>query len=295
MKKIIHSILKKYGFRFVNRNKMFQNRSKYLAKYPVFKYKQVFLDSYEYVLKLEKYFTNLKFQDSEFGILVNLEGLKFYVETKEEFLIICEIFIDKDYNFLYAKECIIIDIGCNIGLATLFFSTNMSVKKVYSFEPVTETYCLAKKNFLLNPEINSKVTSFNFGLGKTNRKEIFLFDSNIKGNTGIRGNKSASYNISKSKQEIEVEIKDIYEKFVSIYEINKQENFVVKMDCEGSEYEIMQRLDETNLLPNIRVIIIEWHDEGAKKIEDILISNNFVVFSRNLTINSGMLYAYNAK
>nr|WP_315164868.1 FkbM family methyltransferase [uncultured Flavobacterium sp.] len=295
MKKIIHSILKKYGFRIENRKKMFQNRSEYLTKYSVFKYKQVFLDSYEYVIKLEKYFTGLNFQDSEYGILVTLESLKFYVETKEEFLIICEIYIDKDYNFLYAKECIIIDIGCNIGLATLFFSSNMTVKKVYSFEPVTETYDLAKRNFLLNPEINSKITSFNFGLGKSNRKEIFLFDNNIKGNTGIRGNKSASYNISQSKQEIEVEIKDISKIFISIYEAKKQENFIVKMDCEGSEYEIMQRLDETNLLSKIKVFMIEWHDEGSKVLEDILIRNNFVVFSRNLTINSGMLYAYNTK
>lgn len=293
MKKLIHSILKKYGFRFVNRNKMFQNRSEYLTKYPVFKYKQVFLDSYEYVLKLEQYFTDLNFQDSEFGILVTLDGLKFYVETKEEFLIICEVYIDKDYNFLYPKECVLIDIGCNIGLATLFFSSNMKVKQVYSFEPVTETYDLAKRNFVLNPEINAKITSFNFGLGKSNRKEFFLFDNNIKGNTGIRGNKSASYNISKSKQEIEVEIKDIYSNFISIYEEIKQENFVVKMDCEGSEYEIIQRLDETNLLAKIKVLMIEWHDEGSKVLEDILIRNNFVVFSRNLTINSGMLYAYN--
>lgn len=295
MKKIIHSILKKYGFRIVNRKKMFRNRSEYLTKYPVSRYKQVFLDSYDYVIKLEKYFKDLNFQDSEYGILVTLGNLKFYVETKEEFLIISEIYIDKDYNFLLDEECIIIDIGCNIGLATLFFSSNETVKKVYSFEPVKETYNLAKRNFLLNQEINSKIASFNFGLGKANRKDFFLFDNTIKGNTGIRGNKSFSYNISQSKKQIEVEIKDVSKIFMSICEEKEQENFIVKMDCEGAEYEIMQRLDDTNLLSKVKIFMIEWHDEEPKILEDILIRNNFVVFSRNLTINSGMLYAYYKK
>jgi hypothetical protein len=93
--------------------------------------------------------------------------------------------------------------------------------------------------------------------------------------------------------EIEVKIKDVSEIFNSIYEENKQVNFVVKMDCEGSEYEIMQRLDETNLLSKIKIFMIEWHDEGSKVLEEILIRNDFVVFSRNLATNSGMLYAYN--
>jgi hypothetical protein len=73
MKYIVHAILKKYGVRIENRKKMFQYRSEYLSKYPVVRYKQVFLDSYEYVIKLEKYFTDLNFEDSESGILMTLQ------------------------------------------------------------------------------------------------------------------------------------------------------------------------------------------------------------------------------
>lgn len=295
MKQIIHSILKKYGLRIINRKKIFKYRADYLSKYPVQNSKELFLDAYEYVIILEKYFPDIYFQDSENGILITLQNLKFQIETKEEFFIICEIYIDKDYNFLTPVKCSVIDIGCNIGLASLFFSRNPLVDKIYSFEPVQTTYKLAQYNFLINSDFSSKIASFNFGLGKSNRNALFLFDSNIKGNTGIRGKKSASYILSESKNEVEVQLKDVFEVFQSIFESTDETNFVVKMDCEGAEYEIMERLEETKMFSKISTFMIEWHDEGSKILEEILIKNNYIIFSRNLAINSGMLYAYRIK
>ena len=139
MKQIVHNILKKAGFRFINRNKMFKKRLEYLAKYPVIKHTELFLEAYEYVIKLEKYFPVIHFKDANQGICVSIDGLEIIVESFEEFFIIAEIFIDYDYNFLLNEEVVVLDIGMNIGIASLFFSKMNAVTKVYGFEPVADT------------------------------------------------------------------------------------------------------------------------------------------------------------
>jgi hypothetical protein len=66
----------------------------------------------------------------------------------------------------------------------------------------------------------------------------------------------------------------------------------LKIDCEGAEYEIIQKLSDTNLLADIDILLIEWHDKGAKMLEDILIANDFRIISRHLTSITGMIYAF---
>lgn len=293
MKQLVHNLLKKAGFRLINRNKMFKKRLEYLAKYPVIQHKELFLEAYEYVIKLEKYFPTIHFKDANNGICVAIDGLEIEVESFEEFFIIAEIFIDYDYNFLLNEEVVVLDIGMNIGIASLFFSKMHSVSKVYGFEPVPDTYENALYNFNLNPKYKNKIIAKNIGLGKNSRKETFLFDSNWKGNTGVRGKKSASYQISKSKETREVQIEAVSEVFQSIQKENEKANFIVKIDCEGAEYEIFEKLNATNLIKEAKIYMIEWHDEGSEMLEKILVENHFVVFSRKLAVNSGMLYAYN--
>ena len=293
MKQLIHNILKKAGFRIINRNTMFKKRLEYLSKYPVSQYVDLFLESYEYVVKLEKYIPNIKFKDVANGICVSINEMEFVIETNEEFFIISEIFIDYDYNFLFQKQVVVIDIGMNIGIASLFFSKMENVSKVYAYEPIKDTYSNALENFELNPKLKNKIIPHNFGLGKTTRNETFMFDPKVKGNTGVRGIKSASYQNSNSKETRDVSIVDVATVFETIKSENTNANFVFKIDCEGAEYEIFEKLHDANLIASAKIFMIEWHDEGSQLLEKILLDNNFVVFSRKLAVNSGMLYAYN--
>ena len=73
------------------------------------------------------------------------------------------------------------------------------------------------------------------------------------------------------------------------------EKIIVKIDCEGSEYEILERLNDTGLLPRYDVIIIEWHYKGDALLRKILNDNNFKVLVREKHVpdsDSGMLYAF---
>ena len=174
----------------------------------------------------------------------------------------------------------------------MFFSNLDSVKKIYCFEPVKATYEQAKYNFSLNNALQKVVSIENVGLGNSNREEVFLFDNEIKGNTGIRGYLSPSYQNNSKASEITVQICNASQKIQEIITNNPNEKIVIKMDCEGAEYEIFEDLAASSVLDTISIIMLEWHDKGPQAIEKVLRKNNFSFFSRNLTPISGMIYAY---
>jgi len=295
MEDIIKKIFRKFGYILRNRNAEIRSRELFLSKYDVKLNKDLLESSYPYIQKLAKRLTIDSIKDYKNGVVIKFSSLQFYIESWEEFFILCEVFIDKEYNFLSNQDFILIDIGCNIGVASLFFSQKQNIKKIYSFEPVKYTYENALINFNLNNDFSSKIEVFNYGIGDSNKIETFLFDKNIKGNTGIRGSKSINYKISTTKEKIEVLIKNASTIFLEIISKNEEDNFAFKIDCEGAEYEILRNLDENNLIERVSVFMIEWHDDGAEILEKILVRKNFVVFSSDLESNSGMLHAYNTK
>jgi hypothetical protein len=67
---------------------------------------------------------------------------------------------------------------------------------------------------------------------------------------------------------------------------------MAKIDCEGSEYEILDALDQANLLNKFKIVIMEWHEKGPEKLETYLRKNNFTIFSRRPKSKAiGMIYA----
>ena len=295
IKKIIHQVLKKYGFRIENKNKMFRNRRAYLSKYNTVKNKELLLKSYLDIIKLENYIKIDSIEDYKDGVLIAFDNFKIYIESREEFYIVSEIFAENDYNFFFPKKTVVVDIGCNVGMASLFFAAKENITKIIAYEPVADTFENAKINFDLNKSISSKIEIHNFGWGGSNKKETFLYDKLIKGNTGVRGKKSLSYQGSTSTETREVTIKKSSEVFRDLLTTYQNQDFVFKIDCEGAEYEILNDLSDNDLIAKIKIIMIEWHDEGAATLEAILQKNNFMIFSRNLAVNSGMICAYNTK
>jgi len=54
-------------------------------------------------------------------------------------------------------------------------------------------------------------------------------------------------------------------------------------------------MNEGNLLADVDIVLIEWHDKGAKVLEELLVAQNFRVISRHLTSITGMIYAFKNK
>lgn len=292
MKKYIHKLLKNLGYKISNISQKEQDLKNLVSGFAIQSDRhKLVIESAPYLFEIKKYFPELVLESHKDGVLACFNGLKIYVESSEEFFIVKEVFVEKDYNLLSNENLVVFDIGMNIGISSLFFALNKNVDKIYSFEPVVTTYNQALYNLELNPTYSGKIEAFNFGMGGFSRVEKVLYNSQAKGNCGIRLESSLVID-KKNAKEIDITIKDINEVLPALMAKHSGQQKVLKIDCEGAEYEIIQKLNDANLFNDISVLLIEWHDKGPKILEDLLIANDFRVVSRHLTSISGMIYAF---
>lgn len=295
MKKILYKLINNLGYRIENKKNEREKLALPLKKYGVDGNFKILFEAKYYIQSLEEKFKNLSIKNHKDGFLVQFLDLSIYVESTEEFYILNEIFVRNDYDFISSQKSIVIDIGANVGITSLFFSRLDFVEKIYAFEPVKDTFDQAQYNFSLNESTHKVASIKNIGLGKNSRKETFLFDKNSKGKTGVRGLTSPSYTNNTNATERVVQIEQAFLEIENIVKANANRKIVVKMDCEGGEYEILENMYQTGAINKIDVLLLEWHDQGSQTIEDMLIDSGFDYFSRNFDTLSGMIYAFKNK
>tara|TARA_R110002033_G_scaffold34427_1_gene72098 strand:+ start:6651 stop:7535 length:885 start_codon:yes stop_codon:yes gene_type:complete len=290
MKKLLYKYLKKIGFKIENINKIRKKRIEYLNFFGVQKNSELLIKSYDFIFNINNTFADLKIEDFNQGLLFSFDNNKIYVETFEEILILNEIFVLNQYKHYIKHKLVLIDIGANIGVASIFFSKFKNIEKIYAYEPVEITYNQALLNFKLNKSCE-KVEIKNYGLANSERKDIFDFNKNVKGNTGIRGNLSSSYAKELIKK-VEVSLLSASDEIIKISQKHQNVKIFVKLDCEGGEYEIFENLVKSKCINEIDYFILEWHDKGSDIIEKLLRDNGFFFFSQNLSVNTGLIHAY---
>jgi FkbM family methyltransferase len=214
-------------------------------------------------------------------LMVELKGLKTILENSQELEIIYDIYYIGLYNFVYAQPVVVLDIGMNVGLASLYFAQRPEVVAVLSYEPFKITYEQAQRNISHNPETASKIHTFDYGLGDQEQTLEIEFDYNIKGSIGIHGidsqyKQTAGKNLAKEK----LYIKPVHEVFEKILQDYPHTDLVLKMDCEGAEYGIIESLYEHDYLKYVKVIVMEWHKKGSEPLLKSLGSAGFTSFAR---------------
>lgn len=234
---------------------------------------------------------NAFFSISEDRLQIEVNGLKYYINSWEELLILDEVFCQGVYNVEIPDQFIAIDVGMNVGIASLFFASKDNCVEIRSFEPFETTIEKALENFAIN-NVSQKIQVHNYGLGFPAREIEVNYSEEYKGSVGING--IATYIeddllLQKSK----LIITDAYSEFCKIIQNKGSNKIIAKIDCEGAEYEIIECLDSSNLLGCIDVYIIEWHYKGAKILKDIFLRNNFRVFeSKGSSVHIGVIYCY---
>ena len=112
--------------------------------------------------------------------------------------------------------------------------------EAYIFEPHPVFFEDIKKRFI----DNNKVKVFNYGLGGKTEK-VFLSDD------------SASSKVSNEKTDLSIVIKDISE---VIEELQIKKIDLLKLNIEGSEYELLERLIETKEIEKIQKMKVQFHE-----------------------------------
>lgn len=174
---------------------------------------------------------------------------------------VVEIFGENTYAVNLLPETVVIDMGMNIGAASLYFAANENVVRVYGFEPFPDTYGRACENIAGNPDwIRKKISASNIAvIDKEGDQQVFAQTEN----TGWR-------NIFlKGADEGTVRIKCRAAKDVvrEIIDRGEGKRYVLKIDTEGSEFLIFSSLVETDILHRLDVIVMEYHANPAPLIK----------------------------
>jgi FkbM family methyltransferase len=212
---------------------------------------------------------------------VRLDGVSFLLKNHEDFQIVHEIFLVNEYTSISAGKKIIVDVGMNIGLASLKMAGDPNVLEVHSFEPFKAPFTRALENLELNPDLARKITPYNFGLaGADEETEVSLLENatlsnSIKGRYG-GGNQWETIRV----RDASTALRPIIEKAEHL-----GAEVIIKLDCEGSEFPIFESFDKNGFFPRIQAFMVEWHkwwsaDKTMSTLAAPLLANGYVVFNR---------------
>lgn len=147
------------------------------------------------------------------------------------------------------NPAIILDIGSNIGVSSIYFARRFPRARIYAFEPVPENVALLSRN--VAPYSNVHVLPV--ALGKTNGTiEMLASDSphNFGGFSFYRQG-------SDPDRKIKVRMLDVN---VALHELHMGCVDLIKIDTEGCEYDILTALSE-RVLRSVMWIMGELHGE----------------------------------
>ena len=220
------------------------------------------------------------------GLFVQAGKAKAKIDRLGDLAILHEVFVEGIYQFESVGPLVILDIGANIGLASLFFADRYQCP-VYAYELVPSTAELARANFALNPHLTDLQLEA-AGVGAGDRELELVFDpENSAGNSMFASSGSTPEKVL--IREAGAVIRDVADKY-------PDRRIVVKLDAEGAEYGIARLWASSGMLAKIGVLMIEWHEssEGSvDELRDILRQGGFEWFERNHTeAPVGMIYAY---
>lgn len=207
-----------------------------------------------------------------------------YRDGSSDRLVIDEAFYGYRMLSILKEDSIIIDIGAHIGIFSMTAALIAKKGKIYAFEPHKESFELLKINILDNKFNNIDI--FNCAVFNEKIKEKYLYlDSYSPGSSTLINNNTNNYIIVPC-----VSLREIFD----TNNINKC-NYL-KLDAEGSEYEILYALPD-NYFNKIDFIGMEYHNckkysLNASNLKEYLINKGYTVEIEEITPELGFLYAY---
>ncbi len=201
-----------------------------------------------------------------------------------------EVLVDEVYNFACPGRTVLVDIGMNRGLASLYFANKETVQRVYAFEPFAPTLALARKNLALNPGLAEKIEAFEFGLGNEDKELSIPYAENVSDLMSTTHAPPDKHNL----REVTVQVRDAATILGPIFQRHREERIIVKCDCEGAEFDIMERLHEHQLVEHIDGLLMEYHFEEPHRLVEILTGASFAVHykaDKSKKTIVGLLYA----
>lgn len=175
------------------------------------------------------------------------------------------------------ENAIVVDLGANIGVYSVY-AAKMGASKVYAFEPNKEAYNVLCKNIRGN-NLEGKIIPFNLAVNKEDVSVNIPVKSSPFNQICCFENKILEgYHLVPS-----ITVDRIIDEN-SIKSID-----ILKMDCEGAEFDIVVSLTEATCRV-IREIRMEYHRNPGKGLVDILMSHGFRIIRKEGYVEEGLLW-----
>jgi len=201
----------------------------------------------------------------------------YYFNNIEDLFLLYSNYYFTEYKKFFGEELqikkgtTIIDIGAHIGTFSLPISYEYK-SRVFSFEPNISNYQYLIDNIQINL-LNDRISTYNVAISKENNYVEFT-----EGDTSTRGalthnkfHKSASNGTTYKV------------KTVSLNDVVNEEQIktvdILKIDCEGAEYEIIYNLND-NIFSMTKLIFVEIHplieNRDPKRLIKFIKSKGFI-------------------
>jgi len=176
-----------------------------------------------------------------------------------------EIFKEEIYNLDINKDksenLNIIDVGAYIGLSILYFKSRYSNAHITAFEPNPNIFPLLEENIEYNKIKNVKL--HNIAIGKdTGNRELYIESSGFAAFSTASFRKDA-WNGKQKSRPIVVKTEPL-----SKYIVEKVA--LLKIDTEGTEYEIIKELDDSGSFSKIENLLVEYHPSKNSKLQNLV-------------------------
>lgn len=159
---------------------------------------------------------------------------------------------------------VIVDIGANIGAATVFFKKNYPAATIFSFEPSATPFELLE----INTSHYKNIHCVNYGL--------FDVDASVKLYRGKNDGVTTSIfnNNLTASDYTEIRLKKASEMFETLGITTVD---ILKVDTEGCEINILRNI--VSYLPAVKVIYIEYHSELDRLLIDTILRKTHLLYS----------------
>lgn len=202
-------------------------------------------------------FLGSKNKDAVFALR---KGYVFKAPTKEIIMpTIREIWIDMIYGDLedLPKEPVIIDIGGHFGVFSIFGLSRRPKARVYTFEPGVDSFKYLTENIRSNNFQPGQVSLVRSAVaGDSGQREFFVSAEKPQNN---------SFFAQKFGEPISVKCTTLSD-ILKDFKIGHCD--LLKIDCEGAEYEILMKSPD-DVFKKIDRIILEYHEVPGYSVSDL--------------------------
>jgi FkbM family methyltransferase len=171
-----------------------------------------------------------------------------------------DILAGKTYPHVHFVEKVhtIVDIGANVGAATIFFSLLYPHARVLALEPASAPFSLLSQNVAPFPNVKA----FPLGLFSCD-KVVPLYPGQ---NDSVESSVSPSSRTAAEPEEVKLRCANQFMMEQGVGSID-----ILKVDTEGCEVHILRSLQR--FLPMVKLIYVEYHSDRDRRLIDLLLAD----------------------